>query len=182
MLKSLDDKSESEAGHGAKTSQPGGSQANESITLPVHEVKRRLRLLKVPVTCVLNLLLLYARPTVSRPPFARKYYCAPMLLISIWLRHTLAWHTSDYLVRLSLCATSECGKSKLRCIITLSFDVFVYWIHVWPVIQGVEDDQETQLDAAFATVCRLACYCMLHIACSWPIKFVFYAAKRVPEK
>ena len=53
MLESMDDNSESEVGHGAKTSKPGGSEANERITLPVHEVKRRLRLLKVPVTCVL---------------------------------------------------------------------------------------------------------------------------------
>ena len=64
MLKSMDDNSESEAGHGAKTSQPGGSEASERITLPVHEVKRRLRLLKVPVTCVLYQLLLCTRPTV----------------------------------------------------------------------------------------------------------------------
>ena len=46
-------------------------------------------------------------------------------------------------------------------------------------IQGVEDDQETQLDAAFATVCSPPLLCMLHVCDRVTVYFV---AKRVPKK
>ena len=87
----MDDNSESAAGSEVKivtkTSQPGGSEGSERITLPVHEVKRRLRLLKVPVTCVLHLLLLYARPTVLR--WRSNTIDQPMLLICTRTHNTL---------------------------------------------------------------------------------------------